>query len=176
MDEQDRGHGRGQKPRPRSPETKPRKNAAQGSPTGASAETEATRRIASAIAAAAAISGETRQEQTEDKPTKDVGEPDLAAHTEGPKKMEKSATEGIYENMNQAGKAFFNGESTKKFAAWYVDTAERLANEMLDIQATATGWAKETPLAPIFEAQNDLGRKFVKRSAEAARKVWQIEA
>ncbi len=90
--------------------------------------------------------------------------------------MEKSATEGIYENMSKAGKAFFSGDSTKKFAAWYVDTAERLANEFLDMQATATGWAKETPLAPIFEAQNDLGRKFVKRSAEAARKVWQIEA
>jgi len=176
MDEQDRGHGRGKKPRPRSPGTKPRRKAAPSGPTNSSADTEATRRIASAIAAAAAVSGETSRIQTEEKPTKDVGEPQLAAHTEGPKKMEKSATEGIYENMSKASKAFFSGESSKKFAAWYVDTAEQLANEFLDMQATATGWAKETPLAPIFEAQNDLGRKFVKRSAEAARKVWQIEA
>jgi len=82
----------------------------------------------------------------------------------------------IFENLANAGRDLMSGESTKKFAAWYVETAERIANEMLDIQATATGWAKDTPLAPIFEGQNDFGREFVKRSAEAARKALQIEA
>ena len=45
----------------------------------------------------------------------------------------------------------------------------------IDFQAQATKWAKETPLAPIFDAQIEYGKKFVERSANAARSLWRIE-
>jgi len=86
---------------------------------------------------------------------------------EGKAKEHKAA-----ENL---GGQIFSTDGLKKVAAWYIDTSEKVANGVLDYQATATEWAKSTALAPIFEAQHDLGTKFVKRSAEVARKLWQIE-
>ena len=88
----------------------------------------------------------------------------------------KERAEKVAENVADMGKKLFNGEGVKKFAAWYIDTSEKVANNVLDYQATATEWAKSTALAPIFEAQHDLSSKFVKRSAEVARKLWQLEA
>ncbi|HXN87014.1 MAG TPA: hypothetical protein VN867_13140 [Candidatus Binataceae bacterium] len=88
----------------------------------------------------------------------------------------KERAEKVAESMTDMGKKLFNGEGVKKFAAWYIDTSEKVANNVLDYQATATEWAKSTALAPIFEAQYDLSSKFVKRSAEVARKLWQLEA
>jgi hypothetical protein len=82
--------------------------------------------------------------------------------------------EGIFEDLANLGKTIFNVESAKKIAAWYVDTGEKIANRALDFQATANEWVKETPLGPVFEAQNELGRKFVRSSAGVARKVWQL--
>ena len=84
------------------------------------------------------------------------------------KAKEHKAAEGL-------GNQFFSTDGIKKMAAWYIDTSEKVANGVLDYQASATEWAKSTALAPIFEAQHDLGTKFVKRSAEVARKLWQIE-
>ena len=66
-------------------------------------------------------------------------------------------------------------KGAKKFAAWYIDTSEKVANQAIDFQASATKWAKETPLAPIFEAQIEYGKKFVERSANAARSLWRLE-
>ena len=86
---------------------------------------------------------------------------------EGKAKEHKAA-----ENL---GGQIFSTDGLKKVAAWYIDTSEKVANGVLDYQATATEWAKSTALAPIFEAQRDLGTKMVKRSAEVARKLWQIE-
>jgi len=68
----------------------------------------------------------------------------------------------------------FTAKNARKVAAWYIDTSERVANRALDLQARATGWAKETPFEPIFDAQHELGRKFVKRSAHAARSLWRL--
>ena len=65
-------------------------------------------------------------------------------------------------------------EQVKKVAAWYIDTNEKLANEAIKMQQTATGWAKDTPLAPVFEAQQEFSKRFVQRSAEVARRIWQI--
>ena len=87
----------------------------------------------------------------------------------------KERAEKVAENVADMGKKLFNGDGVKKFAAWYIDTSEKVANNVLDYQATATEWAKSTALAPIFEAQHDLSSKFVKRSAEVARKLWQLE-
>jgi hypothetical protein len=68
----------------------------------------------------------------------------------GEKKMaEKESTSGVFENVAK----LINVEGAKKFAAWYIDTAEKVANQAIDFQETATQWAKETSLAPIFEAQ-----------------------
>jgi hypothetical protein len=87
----------------------------------------------------------------------------------------KERAEKVAENLASFGSQMFNTDGIKKVAAWYIDTSEKVANGMLDYQASATEWAKSTALAPIFEAQHDLGTKFVKRSAEVARKLWQIE-
>lgn len=87
----------------------------------------------------------------------------------------KERAEKVTENLAGLGSQFFSTDGLKKVAAWYIDTSEKVANGVLDYQASATEWAKSTALAPIFEAQHDLGTKFVKRSAEVARKLWQIE-
>jgi hypothetical protein len=105
-----------------------------------------------------------------------------------------SKTTGGHESRRQAGEeamaekengSMFQGlagmgnvftvEGAKKFAAWYIDTTEKVAKQAIDFQASATQWAKETPLAPIFEAQIEYGKKFVERSATAARSLWRLE-
>ncbi len=78
-----------------------------------------------------------------------------------------SVFEGLTSNLNIEG--------AKKFAAWYIDTTEKVAKQAIDFQAQATKWAKETPLAPIFDAQIEYGKKLVERSASAARSLWRIE-
>lgn len=88
---------------------------------------------------------------------------------------ENTTREGIFDRYANLGKRYFNLERMRKFAAWYIDTNEKLANRMLDLQAAATGWAKKTRLAKIVEAQDELSRKFVKRSAEAARTIFQLD-
>ena len=67
--------------------------------------------------------------------------------------MEKETREGMYEAFSKLGESFFSIEGVKKAAAWYIDTTERVATQALELQEKATGWAKETPLASIFEAQ-----------------------
>jgi hypothetical protein len=79
-------------------------------------------------------------------------------------------------SLADLGSRVFSADGLKKVAAWYIDTSEKVANGVLDYQANASEWAKSTALAPIFEAQHDLGAKFVKRSAEVARKLLQIES
>ncbi len=78
-----------------------------------------------------------------------------------------SVLEGLASNLNVDG--------AKKFAAWYIDTSEKVAKQAIEMQASATKWAKETPLAPIFEAQIEYGKKFIERSANAARTLWRLE-
>ena len=58
------------------------------------------------------------------------------------------------------GGQIFSTDGIKKVAAWYIDTSEKVANGVLDYQATATEWAKSTALAPIFEAQHDLAERY----------------
>lgn len=80
----------------------------------------------------------------------------------------------VFESMSEMGEKYFNVEGAKKFAAWYIDTNEKIANQVLEFQASATAWAKETPLAPIFAAQQEFGKKIVERSAQAARSLWRL--
>jgi hypothetical protein len=92
--------------------------------------------------------------------------------------MEKTqAGDGkVFGNVTDLGKQFLNMDRAKKFAAWYIDNSEKMSNGVLDYQASATEWAKKTALGPIFEAQFDISREFVKRSAEVARKIWQLDS
>src|SRR5271156_2775372 len=95
-------------------------------------------------------------------PRRQSGEETMAEKENG------SMFEGMYSNL-------LSVEGAKKFAAWYIDTTEKVAKQAIDFQASATKWAKETPLAPIFDAQVEYGKKFVERSASAARSLWRLE-
>jgi hypothetical protein len=82
--------------------------------------------------------------------------------------------EGAFETFTKINESVFSLEGVKKAAAWYIETSEKLANQALELQEKATGWAKDTPFAPLFEAQHSIARKFVERSANAARSLWQL--
>ena len=94
----------------------------------------------------------------------------------GKKKIpEEGSVSGVFENVANVGSNLFNIERAKKVAACYIDASEKVANQAIDFQEFATQWAKETSLAPIFEAQIECGKKFVQRSASAARSLWRLQ-
>lgn len=66
-------------------------------------------------------------------------------------------------------------KGTKQMAAWYIDTAEKLAREMLDSQEKALNWAQDTLWAPLFQSQTTLAHRWVEGSANLVRRFWQIE-
>jgi hypothetical protein len=78
------------------------------------------------------------------------------------------------ERFSQLGKTLFN-DIARRMAALYIDTGEELARGALEIQARATEWAKDTPFAPWFEAQDVISRRLVELSVSGARRLWQIE-
>jgi phage shock protein A len=88
---------------------------------------------------------------------------------------EKENGQGMFEAYSKMSESVFSLDGVKKAAAWYIETSEKLANQVIDLQEKATGWAKETPLAALFEAQNSFARKVVERSASAARNLWRIQ-
>lgn len=92
----------------------------------------------------------------------------------GDEAMAEKENGSMFEGLTSMG-SLFTVEGAKKFAAWYIDTSEKVAKQAIDMQASATKWAKETPLAPIFDAQIEYGKKFVERSATAARSLWRLE-
>jgi hypothetical protein len=63
----------------------------------------------------------------------------------------------------------------RSLASRYIDANERFAGQMLDFQARTTKWAKHTPLGPMFEAQNALGKRLVTFLADSARDFWKVE-
>ncbi|MGH7917155.1 MAG: hypothetical protein ACREQE_06775 [Candidatus Binataceae bacterium] len=91
------------------------------------------------------------------------------------KLAEKENREGLYETAGKLSEAWLSFDGAKKAAAWYIDNSQKFANQAIDLQQKATEWAKDTPLARIFELQNSIARKFVERSADLARTVWQIQ-
>lgn len=100
---------------------------------------------------------------------------EVAKVAEEVKMSDKLNGEKMYDSVSKLTESF-NLDGVKKAAAWYIDTSEKFANQALEIQEKATGWAKDTPLAPIFEAQNSIAKKFVERSVNVARNLWQIHA
>ncbi len=79
-----------------------------------------------------------------------------------------------FDGFAKFGRDVFSVDGAKKFAAWYIDTSEKFALDAIDLQAKVTDWAKDTPFGPIFAAQQEVGRKFVERSADAARTLWRL--
>jgi hypothetical protein len=102
------------------------------------------------------------------------GEEDMSEHKET-HAAHKQHDAGVIESLNSLRSNLLSVDGAKKVAAWYIDTSEKVANQAIDFQASATKWAKETPLAPIFEAQIKYGKKFVERSANVARSLWRLE-
>jgi hypothetical protein len=65
-------------------------------------------------------------------------------------------------------------DGIKRVVACQIQNSERLANQAIELQEQSAQWAKNTPLAPLFEAQTSIARKIVQRAAAAARNLWQI--
>ena len=82
---------------------------------------------------------------------------------------------GAFQGISEIAAAFFSTEGAKKIAALSIETSERLAKSVLDFQAKASEWAKDTPFAAMFEAQNSIGHKFVELSVDAARRLWRVD-
>lgn len=83
--------------------------------------------------------------------------------------------ENVLDSFSKMNESVFSLDGVKRAAAWYIETSEKLANQAIELQERATGWAKDTPFGPLFEAQQSIARKFVERSANAARTLWQIQ-
>lgn len=63
-------------------------------------------------------------------------------------------------------------ESAKKAAELYVESSEKLGKMMLELHERSTSWAKQTMLAPLFEAQRSAGKQMIESSTEMARKLY----
>jgi phage terminase Nu1 subunit (DNA packaging protein) len=66
-------------------------------------------------------------------------------------------------------------QGAKRAVELYVESSERMAKMMLELHERSTSWAKETMLAPLFEAQRTAGKQMVDSSMEMARKLCGID-
>jgi len=81
---------------------------------------------------------------------------------------------GVSESFARMSEAFVSMDP-RKVAALYLEFIENLTKQFLDLQETALGWAKETPLGPLVEFQTSMSRKLAETSISAARSLWQIQ-
>ena len=65
-------------------------------------------------------------------------------------------------------------ESAKKAVELYVESGEKLGRMLLEWHEQSTSWAKETMIAPLFEAQRNASKQLMESSAETARKLFGI--
>jgi hypothetical protein len=63
----------------------------------------------------------------------------------------------------------------QRIAAWYINISEQLTRRALDLQEQATGWAKDTPWAPLFQSQHSLASQWIDGSVALARSLWRLE-
>jgi hypothetical protein len=89
-------------------------------------------------------------------------------------KMEQE-NKKMFGGFSELGRALFGVDGAKEIAALYIESAEKFAKRALDFQAKSTEWAKDTPLAPLFEAQDSIAREVAELSADTARRLWRIE-
>jgi len=66
-------------------------------------------------------------------------------------------------------------ESAKKAVEFYVESGEKMGRMMLDLHERSTSWARETMLAPLFEAQRSAGKQIMQTSAEMTRKLCGLD-
>jgi hypothetical protein len=62
-------------------------------------------------------------------------------------------------------------DGAKKAIELYVESGEKVGKMMLELHERTTSWAKETMLAPLFEAQRTAGKQMMESSMEMARKL-----
>jgi hypothetical protein len=65
--------------------------------------------------------------------------------------------------------------AAKKLTTYAIDAAESVAKGVVEGQRLASGWAKDTPVAPLLEEQQTITREFVTRSADVARRLWLLQ-
>jgi len=65
--------------------------------------------------------------------------------------------------------------TAKKLTIYAINTTESLATGVVDGQRMVSGWAKDTPVAPLLEEQQHITREFVARSADLARRLWLLQ-
>ena len=63
----------------------------------------------------------------------------------------------------------------KQAAAQYLATSEEWAQKALEWNEKMTAWAKETPIAPLFETQRSIASQMVENSIAVARRFWQLD-
>ncbi len=67
------------------------------------------------------------------------------------------------------------GDGAKKAMELWLESGEKMGRMMLELHEKSTSWAKETMLAPLFEAQRSAGKQVLQSSAEIARKMYGID-
>jgi hypothetical protein len=65
-------------------------------------------------------------------------------------------------------------DSAKKAVELYLESGEKLGKMMLEWHEQSTSWAKQTMMAPLFEAQRNASKQLMESSADTARKVFGI--
>jgi hypothetical protein len=65
--------------------------------------------------------------------------------------------------------------AAKKLTTYAIDATEGMAHGVVDGQRLLSGWAKDTPVAPLLEEQQEITREFVARSAQLARRLWLLQ-
>jgi hypothetical protein len=65
--------------------------------------------------------------------------------------------------------------AAKKLTIYAIDATESIAKGVVEGQRLASGWAKDTPVAPLLEEQQTITREFVTRSADVARRLWLLQ-
>ena len=66
-------------------------------------------------------------------------------------------------------------ESMKQMAAQSLASSEKWASQAFEMSEKATEWAKDTPLASIFETQRSFARQILDSSTAMTRQLWQLE-
>lgn len=65
--------------------------------------------------------------------------------------------------------------AAKKLTLYAIDTTASIAIGVVDGQRMVSGWAKDTPVAPLLEEQQHITRECVARSADLARRLWLLQ-
>jgi hypothetical protein len=85
----------------------------------------------------------------------------------------KAQTQDKFEwRSDRESSCFVDG--VKRALACHIRASERLANQAIQLQEQSAEWARNSPLAPLFEAHALIARKIVEHAAAAARNLWQI--